>query len=120
MPNYGAGPHHGTDGPGHSAEGGCLEAFPLQTLALQLAGTPNGLGFLTSALFRGLLEVAAQLHFPKNTFALHLLFQSLQRLIDIIVANENLNQGNASFLSATGPPPDRPVTTHRSVRRSVP
>ncbi len=32
-----------------------------------------------------------QLHFPKNAFALHLLLERLQRLINIIVTNENLH-----------------------------
>jgi hypothetical protein len=31
------------------------------------------------------------LHFTERTFALHLLLERLQRLVDIIVAHENLN-----------------------------
>lgn len=36
--------------------------------------------------------MAAQFHFPENTFALHFLFERLKSLIDIIVANENLHE----------------------------
>jgi hypothetical protein len=35
--------------------------------------------------------MSAQLHFAENTFALHFLFQRLESLVDIIVANENLH-----------------------------
>ena len=33
----------------------------------------------------------AQLHFPKHAFALHLLLKRLQRLINVVVANEYLH-----------------------------
>jgi hypothetical protein len=32
----------------------------------------------------------AQFHFAEDAFALHLLLQSLQSLVDVVVANENL------------------------------
>jgi hypothetical protein len=35
--------------------------------------------------------MAAQLHFAKNAFALHLFLERFQRLIDIVVANQNLH-----------------------------
>jgi peptide deformylase len=35
--------------------------------------------------------MATQLHLAKNTFALHLLFKRLERLIDIVVTNDNLH-----------------------------
>lgn len=44
------------------------------------------------------------LHFTEAAFALHLLLEGLQRLIDVIIANENLYQVKLSF----GRPP-RPV-----------
>ena len=34
--------------------------------------------------------MAAQLHFAEDAFALHLLFQGFERLIDVVVADENL------------------------------
>ena len=80
------------------------QAFALGALASQLASAANGFSLLASALFRGLLEVHVALHFTEAAFTLHLLLQGFQRLIDIVVANENLNQVKLSF----GRPP-RPV-----------
>jgi hypothetical protein len=36
------------------------------------------------------------LHFAESAFPLHLLLERLQRLIDVVIANENLYQGNLS------------------------
>jgi hypothetical protein len=41
--------------------------------------------------------MAAQFHFPKNAFALHLLFERAQGLVDIVVANDDLHGGRAPF-----------------------
>ncbi len=68
-----------------------LEAFALQALALKLAGAADGLGGFAGAALGRLLEMAAQLHFAKNTLALHLLLERFQRLVDIVVTNENLH-----------------------------
>jgi hypothetical protein len=67
------------------------EAFTLHFLAGELARAAHGLGLLADALFRGLLEIIAQLHFTENALALHLLLERLQSLIDVVVANENLH-----------------------------
>ena len=42
--------------------------------------------------------MAAELHLPENTLALHLLLERLEGLIDVVVANENLHQ---QILSST-------------------
>ena len=63
----------------------------------QFAGAADGLGLLAGALLRGLLGVHVALHFTEAAFALHLLLQSLERLIDVIIANENLYQVELSF-----------------------
>ena len=68
------------------------QAFALQLLAGQLAGAPNGLGLFTSALHGGLLVMIAQLHFAEDTFALHLFLQRAQGLIDIVIADEDLQR----------------------------
>src|ERR1700712_328662 len=68
-----------------------LEAFALQALALHLAGPANRFGGLTGAALGRLLEMPPQLHFTENTLPLHLLLERLQRLVDIVVANENLH-----------------------------
>ncbi len=39
----------------------------------------------------GLLVVAAELHFAEHAFALQLLLKRFERLIDIVVTNENLH-----------------------------
>ena len=73
-----------------------LEAFALQALALHLARAAHSFGGLTSAALGRLLEVATKLHFAKDSFALHLLLKRLERLIDIVVANENLHLVDSS------------------------
>jgi hypothetical protein len=70
-------------------------AFALQALARQLAGTTNGLGLLASLLFRGLLVVVAQLHLTEDAFALQLLLERAQRLINVIIANDYLQRSTA-------------------------
>jgi len=71
------------------AREGFLEAFAFQALAFQLAGAANGFGLFTGFAFGGLLERAAKFHFTKDTFTLQFLFQRLQGLVDIVVANSD-------------------------------
>jgi len=66
--------------------------FALRAFARQLASAPNRLGGLTDAPLRRLLVSAAQLHLTENTLALHLLLEHAQSLIDIVVADDDLNQ----------------------------
>ena len=87
-----------------------LEAFAFQPLALHLAGAAHGFGRLAGALFARLLKMPAQLHFPKNAFALHLLLERLERLINIVVANENLHLAAFSFAAL---PHARPIRNAR-------
>ena len=61
-------------------------------LAGQLAGAAHSFGAFAGTLFRRLFEVIATLHFAESAFPLHLLFERLQRLIDVVIANENLYQ----------------------------
>jgi hypothetical protein len=63
----------------------------LRLLAGQFMRAANGFGPLAGALFRGLLVSAALLHFAKDALALHLLLQRTKRLLDIVVANQNLH-----------------------------
>ena len=70
-----------------------LEAFAFDTLTLKLARTANGFRLFTGLTLRGLFISLAQLHFAENAFALHLLLQRLQGLVDVIVADYDLNQG---------------------------
>ena len=74
------------------------QAFALGALAGQLAGAAHGFRLLAGALLRGLFVVDVPLHFAERAFALHLLLQRLEGLIDVVVADENLNQRNLSCL----------------------
>ncbi len=75
-----------------------LEAFPLQALALQLACAAHGFGGFAGTTLRRLFEMAAQLHFPENALALHLFLERFQRLIDIVITDENLHLAAYSFM----------------------
>src|SRR5271165_5019626 len=67
------------------------DAFALGALAGELAGAADSFRLLARALFRGLLVVHVALHLAERAFALHLLLQRFKRLIDVIVANKNLD-----------------------------
>ena len=71
------------------------QAFTLSALAGQLTGAAHSFSAFTRTLFRRLLVMVAALHFAESAFPLHLLFERFQRLIDVVVANENLNQGTS-------------------------
>jgi hypothetical protein len=66
-------------------------AFALHPFAHQFPVAPDGLGPLAGFPFGRLFIGTAELHFPEHAFALHLLLQGAQRLIDVVVANDNLN-----------------------------
>src|SRR5262249_27237273 len=66
------------------------QAFALEALALQFAIAADGFGAFAGAFFAGFLVVAAELSFAKDGFTLHLLVQRLERLVDIVVANDDL------------------------------
>jgi hypothetical protein len=81
------------DRPEKNRPPGLLEAFAVHAFAEQLAGAADGFGLLAGALLGRLLIAAAELHFAENAFALHLLLERAKRLIDIVVANQNVNDG---------------------------
>src|SRR3954470_8187216 len=68
------------------------DAFALQALALELAVTPDGLRPFARPLRAGLLVMAPELHLAEDAFPLHLLLQRLQRLVDVVVANDDLQR----------------------------
>src|SRR5215204_2981170 len=61
-------------------------------LAGLLAGPAHGFRLLTSLAFGGLFVGFALFHLAEDAFALHLLFQRPERLIDVVVANEDLQR----------------------------
>src|SRR5215471_11022573 len=73
-----------------------LVAFAVHALAHQLAMPADGLGPLAGPALGRLLVVAAHFHFPEDAFALHLLLQRAQGLIDVVVADEYLQDASAS------------------------
>src|ERR1700712_4865581 len=84
-----------------------LEAFALQALALHLACAADGLCRLAGAALGRLLVMAAELHLAEDAFALHLLLERLERLVDIVVTNKNLHCAVNSWLIVRPPSPDR-------------
>jgi hypothetical protein len=66
------------------------QAFTLQILAGQLAGATDGFRLFARPLFRRFLEMSAELHLAEYALALQLFLERLQSLIDVVVADENL------------------------------
>jgi hypothetical protein len=79
------------------------EAFALGAFAGQFACTAHSLGLPTRLGFGRLLESRAGLHFPEDAFALHLLLERLQRLIDVVIADHDLNYLKLSIGFPAGP-----------------
>src|ERR1700730_16661872 len=79
------------------------QAFALRLFPRRLARAANGFRFLAGlALGRFFIRLAA-LHLAKNALALHLLFEDSQGLIDIVVANDDL-QNVSNLLPALHAP----------------
>src|SRR4029079_14439550 len=74
------------------------QPFALQPLAGELARTANGCSLFARLLLGGFFVMAAELHLAENALALHLLLERLEGLIDIVVADENL-QTDVPFLA---------------------
>lgn len=73
------------------------EAFALGAFARELAGAAHGFGALTRLLLGRLLEMRAAFHFAEKAFTLHLFLQRAKRLLDIIVADDDLYDGSISI-----------------------
>src|SRR5690606_29690011 len=73
------------------------EAFDLHPLALELARPADGFRLLAHATLRRLLVGPVALHLAPDPFPLHLLFQRLERAVDIVVANEYLHVSGNPF-----------------------
>ena len=66
------------------------QALALRALAGELARPADRFRLLTRLLFGGFFIMAAKLHFAENSLALHLLLERLEGLVDVVVADENL------------------------------
>src|SRR5205085_9667005 len=87
--------------------GGRSVALALHALAQQLAVAAYRFRLFAGAALGGLLVIAPELHLPEHPFALHLLLQGSESLVDIVVANEDLHVRCSPSLSeiVTGRPP---------------
>ena len=85
-------------GGGAGGRSGGQAALALGALAGQLAGAAHGLGLLARLLLGRLLVVVPQLHFAEDAFALQLLLQRAQRLVNIVIANNYL-QADPPFVN---------------------
>ena len=79
------------------------EAFTLGAFASQFPRAADGFSVFASLALGRLLEMVAALHLPEETLALHLLFQRLQRLIDVVIADHDLNYLKLSIGFPAGP-----------------
>src|ERR1044071_7897613 len=67
------------------------QTLALHLLARKLAGPADRFPLFPRPLFGWLFVMAAELHLAENALALHLLFERLQGLVDVVVTNENLH-----------------------------
>ena len=103
------------------------EAFALGAFAGQFARTAHGLGLLASFALGRFFEVIATLHFAEETFTLHLLLERLQRLIDVVIADHDLNYlklsigfpAGSGMIFKTQLTPERPQTLPLGIRTPV-
>lgn len=78
------------------------QPFALHLFPLQLTGPADRFGFLTRPPLRRFLVELATLHFPEGPFALHLLFQRAQGLFNIVVTDDDSNDGSSPQFSRGG------------------
>ena len=84
--------------PGRSAWSHLLPArrsdkpFALGLLASEFAGAADRLSLFPVRSFGWLLVKSPALHLAKHAFALHFLLEHTERLIDIVVADEDLQE----------------------------
>src|SRR6516165_11538293 len=80
-----------TEGPRNHPRFHRQQTLPLQLLAGELTGATDCFCLLPGPPLGGLFIMVAELHLAEETFALHLLLQRLEGLVDIVVADENLH-----------------------------
>ena len=72
------------------------QSLPDRLLARELARAAYRLGLFSCGFLRRLLIKPTTLHLPEDAFALHLLLQDTERLIDIVVSDEHLQRFDPS------------------------
>jgi hypothetical protein len=83
-------------------------------LASKLAGSADCISLFPRRFFGRLLVKSSALHFAKNTLALHLLLKYAKGLVDVVVANEYLQETFLSYCSSNGMTPLKDATTNSS------
>src|ERR1700674_5833398 len=68
------------------------QPFALRFLAGGLAGPADRFAFLPCRLFRWFLVKSSTLHLTEDAISLHLLFEDPQSLIDVVIADEYLQE----------------------------
>src|SRR5579871_6126662 len=68
------------------------QPFADRLFARSFPGAPHRFTFFPRRLCGGLFIESALLHFAKHAFALHLLLQHAKSLVDIVVADEDLQR----------------------------
>ena len=66
------------------------DTFALGALAGQLAGAAHGFGALAGFFLGRFFKRLTRFHFPEQAFALHLLLQRAQGLLNVIIADDDL------------------------------
>jgi len=74
------------------------KAFALHALARQLSSAPDSFRPFPGLPLGRLLIAAPQLHLTEHALALHFFLQRLEGLIDIVVSDYNLNDGQGLLL----------------------
>lgn len=82
------------------------DAFALGAFAGQLAGPAHGFGALAGFFLGGLFEVLTGFHFPEQAFALHLLLERAEGLLDVIIADNDLYYRTSPSGSGSGCRPE--------------
>ena len=90
------------------------ETFALRLLARELSLSSDSLRLFSIRSLGRLLVEAPPFHLPEDAFALHLLLQGSKRLIDVVVADENLQGMFLSFADVTA------AEVAQEMRRSLP
>src|SRR5260370_10950863 len=85
--------------PWHRLSARCRDKpLALGLLASELAGAADCFSLFSVRFFGRLLIKSSALHLAKNAFALHFLLEYPQSLVDVVVANEYLQE---TFLSCS-------------------
>jgi len=93
------------------------QALALQFLTRELAGAADGFRFFSCRPLGWLLVEPSPLHLAENPFALHLLLENSESLLNVVVANKNLQKTDPFELVGLGRGDLEEVGVGRMLRR---